>query len=401
NCTFTSNTSPNYGGAVYIDTSATPAFTGCTFQQNTAPIGGAILLDGSSPTFTTCAFNQNSSTSYAGVFVMYNAATLSVTNSTFNQNSTSCCGGVLANNGCNFNFTGCTFTGNSANYGATLWADGAGTPTITNCLFFGNTANNSGGAVHTTNSAAPTYTNCVFSGNRAQNGYGGVAYDLSSSAARFINCSAANNSAAPFAGGIWADGCTTTLGNSVFWQNSDANGMVQSSQLTNNNGATATINYTILQGWSGSLGGTANNGSNPQFTDPDGPDNIIGTPDDNLRPLPTLACIDSGNNALVPAGITTDAAGNARFANDPCVTDTGGGSPPIVDRGAYERIPLSQLLGDIDASGSVNLADVAPFVSVLLGTDTTPAHVAAADMNCDTAANGKDIAPFISKLLGP
>jgi autotransporter-associated beta strand protein len=45
----------------------------------------------------------------------------------------------------------------------------------------------------------------------------------------------------------------------------------------------------------------------------------------------------------VPAGITTDLAGNARFADVPGVADTGSGTAPIVDMGAFES-PNSHLV---------------------------------------------------------
>jgi len=56
-------------------------------------------------------------------------------------------------------------------------------------------------------------------------------------------------------------------------------------------------------------------------------------------------------------------------------------------------------VGDIDTNGAVEPADVPTMVDVLLGFDTDPAHVAAADLNCDGAANGLDIQPFLDLLL--
>ncbi|MCY3018684.1 MAG: Ig-like domain-containing protein [Planctomycetota bacterium] len=70
---------------------------------------------------------------------------------------------------------------------------------------------------------------------------------------------------------------------------------------------------------------------------PLGADGIAGTEDDNLRLQAGSPCIDAGNNAAVPSGVTTDLAGNRRFDNDTSVTDTGSGTAPIVDMGAYER----------------------------------------------------------------
>ena len=52
--------------------------------------------------------------------------------------------------------------------------------------------------------------------------------------------------------------------------------------------------------------------------------------------------MDAGSNTLVPGGTTLDVRGLPRFFDDPDVPDTGAGlSPPYVDMGAYERIPIS------------------------------------------------------------
>jgi len=47
-------------------------------------------------------------------------------------------------------------------------------------------------------------------------------------------------------------------------------------------------------------------------------------------------CIDAGDSNAVPAGITTDLDGSLRFFDDPNTDDTGTGTEPIVDMGAYE-----------------------------------------------------------------
>ena len=56
----------------------------------------------------------------------------------------------------------------------------------------------------------------------------------------------------------------------------------------------------------------------------------------------TCACswhppaIDAGDNAALPSGVLTDILGYPRFIDIASVTDTGNGTPPIVDMGAYE-----------------------------------------------------------------
>ena len=56
----------------------------------------------------------------------------------------------------------------------------------------------------------------------------------------------------------------------------------------------------------------------------------------NFRLSQGSPVVDAGNNNLVPSGITTDLNGNPRFVDMPLVPDTGLGTPPIVDMGAYE-----------------------------------------------------------------
>jgi len=56
------------------------------------------------------------------------------------------------------------------------------------------------------------------------------------------------------------------------------------------------------------------------------------------------------------------------------------------------------LPGDINGDNVVNSADASSLVAVLLGLDTTPAHVTAADMNHDGVANGTDVQLFVSAL---
>ncbi|GAG54589.1 unnamed protein product, partial [marine sediment metagenome] len=116
--------------------------------------------------------------------------------------------------------------------------------------------------------------------------------------------------------------------------------------MWNNDNSTIDITYSNVQnGWPG-LG---NIDLDPLFVDPDGMDGIPATEDDNLRLLADSPCIDAADNVAVPDdvfdldsdGITDepiplDLDGTLRFVDDPNTNDTGNGTPPIVDMGAYE-----------------------------------------------------------------
>jgi len=241
----------------------------------------------------------------AGMFTDDGRATLS--NCTFSANYATYGGGMYNINGSSLTLTNSIFSGNRAFFGGAM-SNTSSSPTLTNCIFSGNSALESAGGMYNGTNTTPTLTNCVFSGNYAtMNG-----------------------------GGMGNNGSDPTLTNTILWGNSDVSGTAESAQIYNIFGATPVINYGCVQGWSGDLGGTGNVGDDPNFTDLDGPDNIIGTADDNLRLQPGSFCIDAGDNTAMPSGVTTDLDGNPRFIDDPYKADTGNGTPPIVDMGAYE-----------------------------------------------------------------
>jgi hypothetical protein len=121
-----------------------------------------------------------------------------------------------------------------------------------------------------------------------------------------------------------------TVTNCIFWDNMDVSGVGTETPIV----GPAQVNYSLVQrGWTGP-GGVGNIDADPQFVDPDGPDNIIGTRDDNLRLRYGSPAIDAGDNTAVT--VLADLDGNPRFVDDPHTPDTGNGTPPIVDMGAYE-----------------------------------------------------------------
>ncbi|MHC4498132.1 MAG: right-handed parallel beta-helix repeat-containing protein [Planctomycetota bacterium] len=182
-------------------------------------------------------------------------------------------GGVYNYKRCNLTFVNCTFSANRASYGGGLYHHGAGNLTLTNCVLTGNSAKDEGGGLllsgYRTNLTA---SNCTFSNNSA--GDGGAIFSTYHTGLMLTNC--------------------------IFWQNRDGGGTDESAQI---HGGSPQINYCCMQGWTDNLGGTGNIGDDPNFVDSHGPDDIIGTEDDNLRLLPTSPCIDAGDNISVPNDI--------------------------------------------------------------------------------------------------
>ncbi|UCF44105.1 MAG: DUF4982 domain-containing protein [Planctomycetota bacterium] len=165
-----------------------------------------------------------------------------------------------------------------------------GSPTVTNCMFSNNLAYCGGGMCNYSNSS-PTVTNCTFSGNSATSSGGGIMNNLNSK---------------------------PTVTNCIVWGNSPD--QIDDYDYPSSSSA---VTYSDVQGgWSG----TGNIDADPCFVNAVGGDFRLGT---------YSPCVDAGNNAAV--GVSTDLDGNPRFVDDTGVADTGSGTAPIVDMGAYER----------------------------------------------------------------
>jgi len=227
--------------------------------------------------------------------------------------------------------------------------------------------------MHNMISSSPTLTNCTFSGNEAGtaagfSGHGGGMFNWSSSSLTVTNCMFSQNSAGAWegGGGMYNLSCSPTVANCIFWSNLP-------SEIHNNNGYAIVTYCDVLDGYAGE----GNIDTAPLFVDADGPDDTVGTADDNLRLLAGSPCIDAGDNTAVPIGITTDLDGKPRFSDDPGTADTGKGTSPIVDMGAYEFtggiaeyhpadtdnncvISMLEILGYIDewAVGNVTMLEV-------------------------------------------
>lgn len=288
--------------------------------------GGGIIVTGSgSPTIRNCTFTGNRCTFGGGAgYILQAGATF--TNCRFENNVGGSYGGAFDMNTTTVTFERCWFQGNSAARAGACETFGTSQTRYTNCVFTGNTATGTGGggALWIGNAGTVTARNSTFVANNATSLAGGI-----------INTSG-----------------SSTFSNCIMYANTGPGGTSAANQIAAS-GGTNTVSYSIVQG---GATGTANLNVDPLFVNQAARD---------FRLQAASPAIDSGSNSMVPAGVTTDFDLNPRFVNDPTVTDTGSGTAPIVDRGAFEKQlpPPPPCPADLDGNGAVDAADLSGLLS--------------------------------------
>ena len=299
----------NAGGGAYLDSSSTLVWSNCVFRENHAVNGGAMYNYNSNPTLTGCTFIDNAVGTVGSGGGMYNTySNPRLTHCTFINNKIADYGGGggVYNTNSSPTLTSCTFRNNttgSRGYGAGMENSSHSSPTLTNCLFAENTAYHGGGMANLYY-CDPVLTNCTFSGNSATSQGHGL-YNYSGN---------------------------PTLTNCILWG--------QNHSQVHDLYETSKIQYSCVGGgWPGK----GNIDADPRFHSSSDPLLSFGSP-----------CIDAGNNAALPPEIVSDMDGHARFVDDPATLNTGIGTPPVVDMGAYE---YDQAVCDSDSDGIMDLPD--------------------------------------------
>ncbi|HNO77260.1 MAG TPA: choice-of-anchor Q domain-containing protein [Phycisphaerae bacterium] len=281
----------------------------------------------------------------------------------------------------NVEFVATEFVANTSAFGGAVYFVTSSSGVFDRCRFLGNTAaynasGGVGGAMFVSSASEPTLQNCVFAGNIADNmgngsgveANGGALYLTSTADPTIVNCTFTGNVADDFGGAIaLIGGGHATIQNSILWSNSDLAGAGEASQIYRD-GGTVTLGTSCVMNLSGGLGGVGNIALDPLFVDANGADNIFGTLDDLPSLAPSSPCIDAGNNAasFAESVATFDIDGLPRFADDPSVADSGLGTAPLVDMGAYERQP------DCNNNGIPDAEDIASGTSEDCSLDGVP-----------------------------
>ncbi|GMU23844.1 MAG: hypothetical protein AMXMBFR13_39220 [Phycisphaerae bacterium] len=428
-CHFESNTSVNGGGAMENGEGSSPTLIGCTFLDNAAAFGGGVYnYNHSNPILVDCDFISNAA--YGGGMYNYNASP-TLWQCTFVENDAGegGSGGALWNAlGSSPLISDCTFEGNTAGFGAAAVGNDASTPRIrrctfidntaytaagvwntngspavlVSCRFLGNTVEDAGGAVRN-DASSPLLVNCGFSGNQATNGHGGAFANYGGSdTTRIINCTFALNSASGAGGGMSNDSAAPVITNTIFWGNTDGwSANAQSEQIYLWAGSPV-VDYCVVQGLTGSLGGMGNSGANPNLADANGLDDIAGTLDDDLRPAAGPPVLDAGDTAAVPADTADLDADNDTGEPTPHDLD---GHPRVlaaaVEIGAYEIVPAHPV--DFDGDGDVDQDDFGHFQVCATGPELGPPGTGCdnADLDGDDDVDQSDFGVFQRCISGP
>lgn len=362
NCTITRNAATRLGGGMCNTNGSSPTLEQCMFSSNAVsdtvwPAGGGGMFNhsDSDPILTGCRFTANSARLGSGMANFFDCDPV-ITGCVFESNV----GPANARGGAYYGDSNClpvvvdtTFAFNSATFGGAMFHIFSGDAQLDRCLFVGNSAVNDGGGMYNHSSSVAQVTNTVFSGNTAA--FGAAMISLFGSDTEITNCTFSANAASVGVGGIFGFESDPVLAHCILWQNS-AGGFINEGAQISGTMTFPFIDYTTVEGWTGALGGSNNDGIDPLLVDVDGADNVIGTLDDNARLLPQSPVIDAGSNGLLPIGISLD------FDRHPRIFGS------VVDRGAFERVS-----GDFDHDGDIDEFDYAVLADCLAGPDASPA----------------------------
>lgn len=406
NCIITRCITANIGAGVAVLGGA-PTFIACTLRTNqTQQFGaGAGVIGTAAPLFDSCLFESNVGGNGAGLFngtpftgPQYTAAAHLV-NCIFRNNlgniSVGQGPGIFDRAG-NLLVENCRFERNlTGSGGGGVFLENSHAR-IRNSRFFANTGNFDGGDAAYIIDGSPTFEGCIFWGHAVQNppafGVNSTIF-ITGGTPTFVECTFANNNEPLHGHGVLrAAAGTTTLTGCIFWgnQSQQGNGFVAAFATAN-----VVARHCCIQGWAGQLPGEGNFASDPLFVQSAGPDALRGTADDDFHLLAASPCIDRGDNNALAANFAIDADGSLRRRNAPATADTGIGTEPIVDIGAFEFQPAPICVGDLNDDRAIDLTDLA---TLLANFGANGATWYSGDLDDDGAVTLSDLALLLTQF---
>ena len=381
------NNTGYYGGGLHVTgndvTRGGTELHDCVIRNNTSERDGGGAFVNQYLVIDHCLFQGNRTTlpsgATGGAINCSKYGALDLLSSTLVDNHAGLLGGGVAGNTLrDVNIISCAIANNTANKGGGL--SGAISKMIGSVIAYNHSSGNGSGYTGSTDLIA----NCVFAYNESPDD--------------------------PEAVDVFIYTVEYWIRNSIFWSDSKYVLYNIQERKVNNCVVKDTLNYY----------GSDIIDADPLFVDPDGPDDDPNTWEDNdFRLLPGSPCIDAGDNLSVPRDeFDLDGDGDPnepwpvdfddlrRFFDDTNTPDTGLGTAPIVDIGAFEY--GAQLkpgcVGDLNCDDAVDAFDIDPFIIALLQPalyeiqypDCQRLH---ADADANGSINAFDIEPFIETLL--
>lgn len=282
-----------------------------------ALLDGFVISGGFANSDASFLGNPSGNLAGGGLYSTQNSSFLSVVNCIFRSNYSSSWGGAFFNDG--------AYTSSS--------------PTIINSVFEGNRST-VGAAVYSSNPGVLTVIGCVIINNA---GGWGSGISVSGGNVNIANSTIALNSCTGIAAAavyMSANGGTPSIKNSIIRNNTNGDNTNGNFRFT---GTTPVVTYSNIE--NNPVSGTGdidNDASFINITDPDGNDNIFATSDDGLALLTNSLSANTGSNASIPAGVTTDVAGDARIQDG------------TVNMGAYETLAGRRIYVNANAIGANN-----------------------------------------------
>lgn len=412
-------TSWTNGGGIYLSNSNGVSLENLIITNNSASLaGGGIYISGGSTTIVGCTFRNNAAGSSGGGIHLV-SGTLNLQSSNLSDNFADAVGGGgIAQIAGTLNVSSTLLSGNIGHYGGGLYQGGNASGTIVDSSFISNVALDryaiygEGGGIY--QAGQLDLTNITFALNTA--GYGGAISTINPDAptdkpfSTYTNLTLSKNVASESGGGLYMHsgrirmnntilaGNTASVNPDVFGERDPMGTSKPTLVLTGSNnlignGAGLPENYSpttypnIENGRNGNVVGSSTSTINPQ----------LGAPTDfgnGILVLPLLSnspALDAGDSSKVPAGITTDARGQARISGS--AVDIGAvegsstartGRTYVVDslenivdpndgvltfREAFEAANRNIQVGNAEA-GSFTETDVIRFAEGLSGTIT-------------------------------
>lgn len=421
-CRFVSNSASQFGGAIFLGASgfapnARALIEHCYFSDNfvdtrlgdpwnDAGVGGAICA-AHNVNIRDCEFRANRARSNGGAVASQGG---SITRSSFIDNEVA------------------LETGGFAGWGGALEIRNGD---IVNCRFVSNRALHGGGASLLEGSEV-NFTNCLFNGNVA-GWQGGAVYILGDTLftagkincetiqlTSFYGCTIVQNEAVKAISGGGAGGIHVAfqgklyLANTIIDDNTSGLYAGRWAEVFAGREDCAVFEYCCIpdlhlppdEEFEGVGIGVIETG--PNFVRPAGLNNVPGDEDDDFTLSSTSPCVDAGSNLIWPlddfdidqdsntSEVTPIDLGRApRFADQP-TTDTGEGTAPICDIGAFEASCPGSCPGDVNGDGLRNGADL----SIILANFQDPVEGCRnGDANRDGYVNGSDLSVLLANYL--